>query len=694
MKGVRQQECQRYAGKYRRKAHEEAEYIFRELLPKHGLHVREEQLRLCHEMLDALWGKQIALCDAGVGIGKTYAYLVACIVREKYTGMGRYVGKHGTATGHDIPCQPSVISTSSIALQEAILLEYLPFLSKILLEEKLIRVPVRAVVRKGKEHFVCDSRLKLRLAAVQDKRKNESQRKALFSLITCFDMDQVHGLSGFDRRMVSVPRFCPKNCPDRKACRYHRYTERVRDSGIHFQICNHNYLLADAFHRAEGYRPLLSDYQILVIDEAHKLPEAAGQMCGKRFCYDDAMEICYFLEKEHQKVWAQRIKSAMKRLFEVFAEEHTLEYGQRTAFCRTETGMEILKESASLLFETVRRCRRGIPKWIRNRLEETGELLGLFYLSDGKYILYLEQDKELRPVFCAVNREVPDYLKEMLWERGHPAVLTSGTLKAGNGFAHTRQMMGLSDFANEVNKDNMYKKHSKHKKKVLVQEYIAESPFEYRKNCLLYLPENPEEFGKVRRGSEKEVKRIAEQIRELVYSANGHTMVLFTSYSLMGSVCQLLRDSLPFPMVEVWRHAQEEIMHFKELKNAVLFAAGSCWEGVDFPGDMVSSLIIVRLPFAVPDPVREAEREQYESLRDYIEAVIVPDMQKKLRQGFGRAIRTETDTCVVSILDQRAVKGGKYHEDVLQALPECQMAESLEEVETFILRRKNVDYYM
>ena len=88
--------------------------------------------------------------------------------------------------------------------------------------------------------------------------------------------------------------------------------------------------------------------------------------------------------------------------------------------------------------------------------------------------------------------------------------------------------------------------------------------------------------------------------------------------------------------------------------NAVLFAAGSCWEGVDFPGDMVSSLIIVRLPFPVPDPISEAEREQYPTLQDYIREVIIPDMQVKLRQGFGRAIRTETDTCVVSILDYRA----------------------------------------
>ena len=71
-------------GWYQRKAHEEADYIFQNLLPKHGLKVREEQLRLSHEMLDTLWGNHIALCDAGVGIGKTYAYLAACILQEKY----------------------------------------------------------------------------------------------------------------------------------------------------------------------------------------------------------------------------------------------------------------------------------------------------------------------------------------------------------------------------------------------------------------------------------------------------------------------------------------------------------------------------------------------------------------------------------------------------------------------------------
>ena len=241
----------------------------------------------------------------------------------------------------------------------------------------------------------------------------------------------------------------------------------------------------------------------------------------------------------------------------------------------------------------------------------------------------------------------------------------------------TRQMIGLDEAVNG--------------KRVKIQEYTAESPFNYRKNCLVYLSESGK---KIKHGSEKDIVRIADQIKRLVSAVHGHTLVLFTSYSLMGNVCKLIRGSLPFPVIEVWRHAPEAIQRFKKQENAVLFAAGSCWEGMDFPGDMVSSLIIVKLPFAVPDPVSEAEKEEYESLGKYIEESVVPDMQKKLRQGFGRAIRTETDTCVVSILDHRAAKGGRYHEKVLQALPACQMAESLEDVETFIRNRKSVEYYM
>ena len=655
-----------YKVEYQKRAHQEVEKIFRVLLPEQGLAVREEQIRLCHEMLDTLLGERIALCDAGVGIGKTYAYLVACVLMRKYSIL---------MERNSLPKQhPVVVSTSSIALQKAILSEYVPFLSRVLVEQGIIQTPLRAVVRKGKEHFVCDNRLEQRIEAIRYKQKNAVQREALLSLRKHYDMDIVKDLSGFDRRLVCVPKFCPRECPGRQMCRYQRYLEESKKQDVFLQICNHNYLLADAFHRREEYKPLLADYRALVVDEAHKLPEAARQMFGKNLCMDDIREIAYYLEREHQNVEARTLKTGMYSIFTIIRESHMFSHGIKENFQLTGECEFCLWEGIQMIERMMEQLKGVVPKWVLNRLQEAKEVLECFLQKNSKYVLHLRMDKEKIPVLCAASREIPQLLREMLWDREQAlsVILTSGTLKAGKGFARTLQMTGLEGRTD-------------------VQSYVAESPFAYEENCLLYLPKT---LRKCKRGSREEVEMVAGQIHSLICSTYGHTLVLFTSYTLMGSVYQILRDGIPFPMVEVWRHSQEEILRFKTMENAVLFAAGSCWEGVDFPGDMVSSLIIVKLPFAVPDPISEAEKETYESLEDYIQAIIVPDMQKKLRQGFGRAIRTETDTCVVSILDFRAVKGGKYHEDVMCALPPCPIAEELGEVQDFIRSRKGVEYYL
>ena len=154
-----------------------------------------------------------------------------------------------------------------------------------------------------------------------------------------------------------------------------------------------------------------------------------------------------------------------------------------------------------------------------------------------------------------------------------------------------------------------------------------------------------------------------------------------------------MKDALGFPLFEVWRNGAAAIQEFKASENGVLFAAGSCWEGIDFPGDMVSSLILPRLPFPVPDPLSRAEQEQFPSLENYLREVILPDMQVKLRQGFGRAIRSETDTCVVSLLDQRAALGGRYHQAAVEALPPVPVTEKLEEVAEFIRTKKHTEYF-
>lgn len=641
-------------------AHGEIERIFRILLPQNGLAVREEQITLCHAMLDTLLQNNIALCDAGVGIGKTYAYLTACILLKKFA-------PHGPAGS-----QPVVVSTSSVALQDAIIGEYIPFLSRIFLENRVISKPIRAIVRKGKERFVCDIRLSQRLETVKDKKKNAEQMKALLSLRTYYDLDAVTGLSGFDRRQVCVPKVCEKTCPLRNACRYHQYLKEARSAEIFVQICNHNYLLADAAHRLQELRPLLNDYRALVIDEAHKLPDAARQMYGQSLSAEDFRELCDLLAKEKYILAAQRLKEKFATLLGAMCRGELLEEAQRTAFILTPDREAALRDCLSLLRQLQKQLAPHLPRWLLYRLGTTEQALGLFFTGDRKYILYIQYDRDGSPSLCAASREMPEQLRRALWLKDIPAILTSGTLMAGGSFERTKKVMGLS-----LNQR--------------LEDFIAVSPFNYEENCLLYIPSD---LPRAQMGSEQEAKCLAEQICRLVEATHGHTLVLFTSYSLMGAVYNQVKDRLSFPLMEVWRHSQDVIHQFKQAQNAVLFAAGSCWEGVDFPGDMVSSLIIVRLPFPVPDPLSEAEREQYPTLQDYIRAVVIPDMQVKLRQGFGRAIRTETDTCVVSILDHRAAPGQRYHQAVLETLPNLRLTRKIEDVEDFIRTKKGPDYFM
>lgn len=159
-----------HRNEYRRMAHEEVEEIFREILPQAGMKVREEQITLCHQMLSSLCGNKIALCDAAVGVGKTYAYLVACILFEIQSiviwiffyvrSESAYCDlnlKHCIAGSH-----PKRIYT---------------FLSQVLLKKGIISAPIQAVIRKGKEHFVCDNRLELRLDAVRRKAKIHCREK-------------------------------------------------------------------------------------------------------------------------------------------------------------------------------------------------------------------------------------------------------------------------------------------------------------------------------------------------------------------------------------------------------------------------------------------------------------------------------------------------------------------------------------
>ena len=190
------------------------------------------------------------------------------------------------------------------------------------------------------------------------------------------------------------------------------------------------------------------------------------------------------------------------------------------------------------------------------------------------------------------------------------------------------------------------------------------------------------------------IAAVTDEIERLIRASHGHAAVLFTSYDAMGRVHAALNErNLPFPLMRLERASSAAIENFKQSKGGVLFASGSLWEGIDIPGDMLSMLIIVKLPFQVPDPIGEYERTLYGSMHEYKNRVIVPEMLIKLKQGFGRLIRMETDTGVVAILDSRVNSNGAYRGNVLDALPECYVTDDITQVKRFIKAKKQIEYF-
>ena len=630
------------------KAHEEIDYIFKTLLPQRGMAERPEQIRLCHSILDAMLDGSIALCDAGTGIGKTFAYLTAGILH----------GKCRAAEGK--PQRPILISTSSIALQSAIQKEYLPLLSSVLLSEGLISAPIEAVIRKGKAHYACDARLERRVRQVEGSHKNPAARQALHTAWHVLDLDQLSGMSSYDRERICVPKRC--NCR-RKDCRYRCFLDACQSGQYTVQICNHNLLLADLIHRSQKKKPLLPDSAAIIIDEAHKLPETARQMFGVTLNAQDFAELIRSLHVEWYVLAAELLSEAVEPL----AEKLSLPVEEGAGF---DAYQMFLERPHQVLTVICRQLEGLLTRETWRLLSAVASTVSLFYLGNPEMIFYAADDDHGGSMLCGTVSELAAQLQATLWRQEQPIVLTSGTLAVGKDFSRFRTATGLTG-------------------ERPVMETVCPSPFDYQHNCLLYLPTDP-----IPLDAADYYDRLAAQIRQLAAASHGHALVLFTSYFAMSAVKERLQAAaLPFPVFTMGKRPALTLAAFRAAPGSILLATGAAWEGLDFAGDGVSMLIIPCLPFAYPDAVKEKEREDYPNLREFLRSVVVPEMQIKLRQGFGRAIRTETDTCAVAMLDPRAARGRRYFQSMVEALPEMPVTGSLRAVEQFYRDRKGAGYF-
>ena len=299
----------------------------------------------------------------------------------------------------------------------------------------------------------------------------------------------------------------------------------------------------------------------------------------------------------------------------------------------------------------------------------------VYWLEEGKYSAIVPQKDDYR---LNILRGTPKNLGALLyrdfWDKEIPIVLTSGTLSAAGSFEHIKRKTGLAFLPSGR-----------------LAETTKPSPFNHRENALLYISEKTP-FPNT--GNPDHIDTVADEVERLIGASHGHAAVLFTSYKAMDLVYQRIdARQLPYPVLRLDRGGAAVIEQFKRSGNGVLFASGALWEGIDIPGDILSMLIIVRLPFAVPDPVSEWERTLYADIDEYKAKVIVPEMLVKLKQGFGRLIRTESDTGIVAILDSRANEAGAYRRRVLAALPRCRITSNIVDIDSFMLSKKLPAYF-
>ena len=665
--------------------------VFNEILPQYGYTIRKEQVSLANNILNAIENRSVSLAEAEVGTGKTLAYLVAAIIAKRGRLNGFYNMSLYTGTPYvELAYMPIVIATSSIALQKALVTEHIPDLSRILLEHGVIKEPLSAVIRKGREHYVCEHKLRAHIPFEHD----FYIRKILEGLLrpnAAIDLAEIDGLTAHVKRKICVPDRCDKHCPHREDCPYLLFREQAGSSEIDIQVCNHNYLLADTQRRRDSKRPLLPNYQCIIIDEAHKFLPAARSMYGvelSSLCLPEIkvmankLNLAYEEAQKLMRLATSILSNESKRLFRgllkkpgsVDTEDEVEHYtaaiddkAYRHIRNIRQIADELIERLAPQSFSGNGAGRKAQILWELEQARNQAAMLA----QHNELITWLETDNGENRL-CAIPKDLNERLYMDMWSKGLPIILTSGTLSSGGDFSHSKRTLGL---------DRVKR----------LTETSKPSPFDYHENAILYISEDtpfPDQRNK------DYILSITDEIEQLIQAAHGHTAVLFASYKAMDMVWeQLAERGIPFPFFRLDKGGIREIDRFKQSGNGVLFAAGALWEGIDIPGDALSMLIVVKLPFAVPDPISEYEQSLYNGLDEYKSKVVVPEMLIKLKQGFGRLIRAETDTGVVAILDSRAGSGGAYRDCVLNALPDCYVTSDIFDVTDFIKAAKAPDYF-
>ncbi|HPR17293.1 MAG TPA: helicase C-terminal domain-containing protein [Candidatus Cloacimonadota bacterium] len=658
--------------------------------------LREGQIEMAKAILDKYERSEFLMVEAGTGVGKSLAYLVPSIIFS-------YLNDN----------QKVVISTNTKNLQEQLFYKDLPTVSK------CINLPFKATLLKGRRNYICEKKW-LEVSMEMERMLSFNEMLALLNLLVWKEFTKTGDISensSFDvnrdaslwKKLSAESFICRgKRCPHYRQCYLMQIRKKAEESNL--VIINHHLLLADMVTDSAT----LGEFEYLIVDEAHNLPQLAQVELGSSLSYPDINNFfasLFVAKKKYQHGILVNLKTAAvksdfpdkvafleqiekvisllesnKDIFEQFFLEirKTVEkkgsYGklrikdmEAHPFLTNDLSKIInfwdgfshaFRPLVEMLSKTNKQrfIEHGqnleILESVQQRLDEYDNLMHTYFNPElAEYAFWMENfptsdEKYPAGFLCYCPLEVNTIFHKRLYEKMKTVVFTSATMAIRDKFKYFADRMGL-DLLEEG----------------FVQELVVQSPFDYLKQSMVlvagFLPDPKDRFFS---------SQSLELIRRSVEVSKAGTMVLFTAYKSLNDVYDSLADE--FYAKDILLLAQGKGMgrtamlkEFRQHRSSVLLGTNSFWEGIDVPGESLELLILHKLPFMVPsEPIVEAYLEKLDTEgKDSFMHYMLPNALLKYRQGFGRLIRNKTDRGVVLVLDNRILtkRYGQYFKDTV-----------------------------
>lgn len=649
---------------------------------------RPEQLGMADAVQRTMENRAHLLAEAGTGVGKSFAYLVPAVVRAICFG------------------ERVVVSTHTIALQEQLIARDIPLLERVLqpalLAQPGSRSELHASLVKGRGNYLSIRRLELASKRRLKLFGDEPSRRSLGTIEewayathdgTLSTLPSLEKPGVWDRVQSDSGNCMGRKCPRYQQCFYQNARRDMERANL--LVTNHALFFSDLALRSRG-TGFLPKYDHVVLDEAHTVEEVAADHFGLSLTEGRVMHLLgVLLNSRTNKGYLANLELEDDRpLLAAASAVHEAELAAREFFgslgvVAGEKGggdggslrirePGVVGNSVTPAFDELagrlKRLKEALPEEPRYEPDKfelnsytmrAAEIAracdALVEQSQPGFVYWVDASRSStgRPrvsLTCAPI-DVGPILNEELFGRDFSVSLTSATLATsarddGSGFDHAIERLGAAG----------------------ASTLRLGSPFDYERQVRLIVDQR---VGTPGRGLGREYEeRLAAAIVEHVGTTRGGAFVLFTSHRLLRAMARACRDPLGRLGINV--HAQEAdgsralvLERFREDPNSALFGAASFWQGVDVPGESLRNVIITRLPFDPPDrPLAEARAERLkEQGKDPFRVDSLPRAVIRFKQGFGRLIRSASDTGQVVVLDPRIVTA-RYGSLFVKAMPE------------------------